>query len=466
MLGRTIISVDIGSTYTKAALFKKQEEFFELLDTSVLPTTTDYLPGGFYSVLAKIYPKHDWQSEQDVPIPIYFSSSAKGGLKIDVVGLVPELTMQIARLAAYSAGAKISSAFSYKLTNKSLEAIKSNNPDIVLLSGGTNGGNEHYILENAKKLANLDVASAIIFAGNEAVIDEIKDILSHKQLYITENLMPDFGKLNIEPVRSQIRDIFLDQIILGKGLDEITKKIKTKPLPTPLSVFNLVKAIGESLPDWQNFALVDMGGATTDFYSYGEAFFPENNTFLKGIHEPKLKRTVEGDLGMRVTALSAFEEGFDCFKTQLTDAELDTFKAFSSSVANNIEYIPHLPQELLFDELLAKANINNALVRHAGTIEEVFTIQGPVWAQTGKDLRKIDKLIGTGGYLAAMGRQNKKMVFPDKSYLPKDKISLTPQNLKYYADTRYLLPLLGNLAEEFPDLSAMSVKKYVSKLQE
>lgn len=458
MIDHRLISVDIGSTWTKAARFVVHNDRFDLEKRSAVPTTTDHLPVGFYAALNRLDPSLDWSQADAAPLPIFFSSSAKGGLKVAVVGLVPEMSLQIGRLAAFSAGARICAAFPYRLTRSCIQTLEQMQPDILLLCGGTDGGNERYVGENALALASSSFAGTIVYAGNNQASERVAEALAGRDVRFCENLMPDFGRLNIEPTRAAIREVFLDRIVSGKGLNQLVGQFGVEPVPTPLAVFNLVDAIGKNCPDWSDFALIDMGGATTDFYSHTEAFHAEAGAVLKGIVEPRLKRTVEGDLGLRVSAQSVFTGAQEWLMNRLqqTNLQMPDLQAYLDRLELNHDYLPDENAEThqLFDHLLAEACVNQAMLRHAGTIEQVFTTSGPFWAQHGKDLRQIKKIVGSGGYLAAQGRNDASFSFS----LPaeNEKISLMPEYFSYFADADYIWPLLGNLAAKFPRQAALT----------
>lgn len=469
MTSNLSICVDIGSTYTKAAIFKKNGSLFEVEKRAVVPTTVEHLPDGFFAVLSELLPNCDVHSLNvaNSPCNIRFSSSAKGGLKITVVGLVPEMSLNIARLAAFSAGAKVCAAYPYQITSSHIKKIEAEKPDIILLCGGTDGGNDRYVTENAASIAASSFNGTVVYAGNSYATDKITELLSNKELVNAENVMPDFGRLNIEPVRKAIRKVFINKIVLGKGLDKLVDAFGVQPLPTPLAVYNLVKAIGSSIKGWENFALIDMGGATTDFYSNGISYDPNSGTVMKGIIEPRLKRTVEGDLGMRVSSESAYETGEEYISilSGYSDDEMEKFKNFIKKIHANTEYIPSEALEKEFDRYLASACIYHSLLRHCGSVEEVYTCNGKVFAQTGKDLRKVSKIIGTGGYLAALGRNKENILIPTKPITAVEKVPLLPANFEYYSDSSYILPLLGNLAEEYPDCCANTVVSVLSKME-
>lgn len=453
MIDHSLISVDIGSTWTKAARFVLRNDRFEVVKRSVVPTTVAYLPDGFYAALNLLDAQTDWRSADAALCPLRFSSSAKGGLRVAVVGLVPEMSLEIGRLTAFSAGARICAAFPYRLTRGCIAKLERMQPDILLLCGGTDGGNERYVRENAVAIAASDFAGTIVYAGNNQAADAIVDTLAGRDLRLAENLMPDFGRLNVESARNAIRQVFLDRIVSGKGLDRLVAQFACEPLPTPLSVYHLVEAIGQNVAGWQNFALIDMGGATTDFYTYTEAWHPDSGTVLKGIVEPRLKRTVEGDLGLRVSAASVLEAAKEWLEQQLlqTNTCFEKMIEYVDRLETGSSYLPAADneQEQWFDQLLAEACVNHAMTRHAGTIEEVYTTAGPVWAQHGKDLRRIERVVGSGGYLAARGREGEACSFSPVASAA-GKISLLPGRFNYYADCDYIWPLLGNLAVDFP----------------
>lgn len=445
------ISVDIGSTYTKGALFTLDQDNFILQKQVILPTTTALPLTGVKSILATL--KHNKNTQ------IFCSSSAKGGLSIVAIGIVPELTLYMAEITAYSAGGKIVKVFDFKLGAKDVELIDALNPDIILFAGGTDGGNELYNLHNAKMLTKLKANSTILYAGNKAIADEIASILADKPLEIAPNILPQIDNPYPEKAREKIRDIFLKRIIECKGIGAISKLAGHDPYPTPYSVFELIQAIPKYRPDWDSFCLIDMGGATTDFYSYHKEE-TEPGIVYKGIKEPNAKRTVEGDLGMRVSAASAFAAGKEYLNRIYSAAQLQTYAEYVNKVCANIGYIPKGHEEIDFDAKLAHICIGLAAARHCGRRKRIFTAQGEGFLQHGKDLTKVRKIVGSGGFLAKF--HNFKVgsdLFAAFQDLNAEEIKLLPQAIEYYIDNDYLIPLLANLVHTYPQASVNSAIK-------
>jgi uncharacterized protein (TIGR01319 family) len=173
---------------------------------------------------------------------------------------------------------------------------------------------------------------------------------------------------------------------------------------------------------------------------------------LRGLEEPTIKRTVEGDLGMRVSAPTAASSAADTLSKMLEENEREAFDAFISHVAQTPEYLPTDPQEDRFDNYLATACIHGAIRRHAGTWRRIFTTAGETFLQHGKDLRRISKVIGSGGFLSAMSGFIPQTVGDEPH---SEMISLAPQRYAYLRDRNYLIPLLGAIAVEFPRQAAM-----------
>jgi uncharacterized protein (TIGR01319 family) len=456
-----LLSIDIGSTYTKGAMFRltsgtinaQSQSGLEFLDRAVCPTTTSNLKEGFDHVRGKLDP--DKTADH-----IAFSSSAKGGLAISAIGLVPDLTLKAAKTAALSAGGKVVSVYAYKLTPDHLDELVAQTPDILLLAGGTDGGNEASVRHNAEALCQLPKhlsgkpLPAVVYAGNAVIKDEVSTTLADAgfDVYPAPNLLPRIDQVEADGAREKIRDVFLRSIVHGKGLDAIQAEITSEPMPTPLAVLTLVEAIHREAPDFGDFMLIDMGGATTDVYSAGNNIDTEARVVLRGLAEPEVKRTVEGDLGMRVSAATAAHSTAETISGLLKDSDRDAFDSFIANLAATPEYLPADTNEIRFDTVLASGCIHNAMRRHAGTWRRVFTAMGETFLQQGKDLRHIPKLIGSGGFLSAMEDFVPLMPLTDPQ---SETISLYPRNYTYLRDNHYLFPLLGVIAVKFPRQAAL-----------
>ncbi len=456
---RSVISIDIGSTFTKGALFSIGKKEAKLLNQAAFPTTTENLPEAAFKVLRSLLSLNDSD-----PIPdknglpeVFFSSSAKGGLRISVLGLVPELSLQIGRLVAWSAGARVISAISYGLTKDSVEQIERENPDILLFCGGTDGGHEKTGIRNANRLASSNFSGTIIYAGNNQIQDEISEILENKKLIIVPNVMPDIGKFEGEAAREAIQKEFLQTIVKGKGLEELVSYFGTKPSPTPRAMLELVKTVAKKNREWSELVVVDTGGATTDVYSYSEPLKGGDSVILRGITEPVAKRSVEGDLGMRISAQSLYfilKEEFEKSES-LGEPFLNDLETWVSTICKNASVLPQSPCESKLDEIMATGCLRHAVIRHAGRMEKSWTPGGKVWLQRGKDLRAVPKIVLTGGYSAKnCGKDLYDLAISSDSLNQGETMILAPENPHCFVDRPYLWPLLGNIATQFPEAAA------------
>ncbi|MFM8899367.1 MAG: methylaspartate mutase accessory protein GlmL [Burkholderiales bacterium] len=453
------VSIDIGSTWTKGAVFSLIHDDLVLLERRACPTTVDDLARGFNNVLMQLLPTASLDELLALihsgEVELSYSSSAKGGLAVAALGLVPDITLETAKMAAYSAGAKLTQVLSYKLTSSDVRALEAAPPDILLFAGGTDGGNTDYVLTNARTLAASKLNCAMVYAGNRSVRDEVSELLAHKDFIAVDNLLPCLDEPNPEPAREALRAIFLARIVKGKGLDRIIAATGIEPWPTPYAVVEYAKAIREHVPGWHEFVLLDMGGATTDVYS-AHRESPTNGTVLRGLPEPDVKRTVEGDLGMRVSAAAAAESGQGLIRTALANdpARLQAFNHYVARVAAQPDHLPQDETGQQFDALLAGACVAHACARHAGRSYEVYTPDGLVRVQLGRDLSKVHKVIGSGGWLSKVDGFNPSHWLAQVAVDAKGKAVLVPTQIHYHRDADYLFPLLANVAQAHPAAAA------------
>ena len=230
---------------------------------------------GFNEALKVLETKY--KKEKYQIIKKFACSSAKGGLKMITIGLVPELTVEAGKRAALGAGARVLKAYSYELQSQEIAEIKNSNPDIILLSGGTDGGNKKIIIDNARKIAKHFTDIPIIVAGNKCAYDEISAIFTENKInyILTDNVMPKLNELNVLPVREKIREVFMKNIIKSKGMDKAEKYIDGILMPTPLAVLKAGEILSQDIGD---LIIVDIGG--DDGYSFLTDGYPSNQVLI------------------------------------------------------------------------------------------------------------------------------------------------------------------------------------------
>jgi len=360
-------------------------------------------------------------------------------------------------LACYSAGAKVIGSYSFELNQHEIEEIETSNCDILLLCGGTNGGNSTVVINNAKRIASIRRKLPIIYAGNKSCQDQVNEILNNAGFECTlcDNVMPSYGVLEVNECRNRIREIFLDHIIKAKGLSSLSTLIEEIILPTPYSVMEALKLLAKGTLNecgLGDLMAIDIGGATTDVYSMNSTIVIADHVDFKGLQEPLEKRSVEGDLGVRFNAKHVL-----ALKKNETEITVE-FNQYISQFATDRYIVPNP----IFDQQLAKWCCEIAAERHAGRIDSVFTPMGVSYYQQGKNLRDVKIMIGIGGPILYSSHPEEileKALYDDR----KTEI-LLPYKTEYYLDSHYVISCLGLLASRHPDEVLRILKKNVEKL--
>lgn len=460
---KAYLLIDFGSTYTKLTAVDIENE--EILAAAKDITTVESnIMIGFNKAYDKLMDK--LKNTEVEFVKKLACSSAAGGLKMVAIGLVPELTAEAAKRAALGAGARVLKVYSYELTSKEINEIKNSNLDIILLAGGTDGGNKECIIHNAWMLAKSGIKLPIVAAGNKSAADEIEEIFSKADLYykITDNVMPKLNVLNVEPAREEIRKIFMEKIVEAKGMKKAESFINGILMPTPAAVLRAARVLSigsdkeEGIGD---LIVVDIGGATTDIHSIADGEPTKPGVTLRGLEEPFAKRTVEGDLGMRYSALSLWEaSGTRKIQKYLKDKTVDAYESCKHR-SKNIDMIPSTEEEVRFDEAMAKVAVDIAMERHVGVIESTYTPMGVVYSQVGKDLTQVKNFIGTGGVL--VHSKNPAAILSAGVFDKSTPNYLKPERPEYFIDRSYIMSAMGLLAEDYKDMAVRIMKKYLLK---
>ena len=445
--------IDFGSTFTKVAAVDLDKE--EIISTVQVPSTVESdITIALEEALKKIADSVGISNLEKREA--LACSSAAGGLRMVCAGFVPEFTSKAANYAALGAGAKVIGCYSYKLTQQEIEEIEAIAPDIVMLAGGTDGGDEQVIIHNARMFSHSNYAiSNIIIAGNKTTYDEIKAIFkgNSKHVVYTKNVMPEIGVLDVAPCNKEIRKLFMKNIIEAKGIARAKEIIKDVIMPTPSAVLDAAKLIANGWGDVAGLGeliVIDPGGATTDVHSIAHGNPNRANVIVAGLPEPYEKRTVEGDLGLKynIDTLLELVEGRE------TPPNFDTIvKEFHEGK------LPITEEEIACHQLLSRLMVEVAMDRHAGKIEVLSSPTGEKLVQHGKDLTNVRSIIGTGGPIIFSG--NPREILEGALFQKENSAILKPKDPKFYLDDHYILYAVGLLSQVEPEKALNLAKNYL-----
>lgn len=373
------------------------------------------------------------------------TSSAAGGLKMTVHGLVYDMTARAAKEAALGAGGIIHYITAGKLRRTDLKKIEEVRPNLILIAGGVDFGERDTAIYNAEMIRSMNLDIPVIYAGNIENQEEIRLIFegTGTELYVVENVYPKIDQLNVEPCRKVIQEAFEKHIIHAPGMEHVRDMVNGPIIPTPGAVMECTKLMYEYLG---NLMVLDVGGATTDVHSVTD----DSETIAKLLisPEPKAKRTVEGDLGLYVNRMKVIESiGEEKFRKDLADIDVDA--TLASYVA-----IPKNPDEIKLVERLAKEATLKAVERHAGTIRYIYGPSGRQTLAEGKDLTQVNYIVGTGGALTRLPHRVEIMKRIAK-HNETGMLLFPSQAAEILVDNDYIMASLGVLSRKYPEAAAI-----------
>ena len=252
-----VLCVDVGSTFTKGFIVDTADGSPGPL--AAVPTTsgTDVLDG-VGALQARLGAGG---------LPILACSSAGGGLRLAVVGYEQSVTALAGHRVGLSAGARVVQVTTGPLDRRAIADLRAAKPDLLLLVGGTDGGNATVLLHNATRLASARFTAPIVVAGNAAARTEVAAILraTGRTVTLADNVLPQIGVIAPDSARAAIREVFLTHVIGGKGLSRGPRFAQLVRRATPDAVLRGIEVLAQT--HRADVLLVDVGGATTDVYS-------------------------------------------------------------------------------------------------------------------------------------------------------------------------------------------------------
>ncbi len=470
---KVIVATDCGSTTTKAILIERQAEGYRQTFRGEAPTTVeapfeDVTRGVLNSLaeLEELSGRRILDGERIITparggegVDIYITtSSAGGGLQMMVAGVVKSMTAESAQRAALGAGAIVMDVLAsndQRAPHEKIERIRTLRPDMVLLSGGTDGGTVRHVVELAEFLAaakprprlGSSFKLPVVYAGNRDAREDVRSALAEEaELHITENLRPVLEREDLGPARDEIHDLFLKHVMAqAPGYKKLMSWVGAPIMPTPAAVGNIIRRIARD--QGLNIVGVDIGGATTDIFSDFQTPAGED-----GLGERVFNRSVSANLGLSYSVSNVLAETgienilrwvpFDIDESDLRDRIKNKMIRPTT--------VPHLLEELKIEQAIAREALRLAFVQHkrlavglkgiqrGRTISASFdeTMAG----ETVIDMRQLDLLVGSGGVLSHAPRRSQAMMMLIDAFEPEGVTRLA-------VDSIFMMPHLGVLAQ-------------------
>ena len=459
---RSILATDCGSTTTKAILIEFIDGEYRLTHRGEAPTTVeapfeDVTRGVLNATMEveelsgrKILDGDNISTPQkgDSGVDIYIStSSAGGGLQMMVAGVVKSMTGESAERAALGAGSIVMDVLASndgRKPHEKITRIRQLRPDMILLSGGIDGGTTKHVIELAEILAaanpqprlGQDYKLPVIYAGNKKATSDIERTLGElTDLDITENIRPVLEQENLKPSRDKIHDLFMEHVMQqAPGYKKLMSWTDAPIMPTPGAVGALIEMVAKK----ENISVVgvDIGGATTDIFS---------------VFQEQFNRTVSANLGMSYSICNVLAEASLPNVLRWVPFDIDE-KELTNRIGNKMirpTTVPQSLEELVIEQAIAREALRLSFVQHKAfavnlkgvqkerTISDAFEQSDS--GQSLVDMMELDLIVGSGGVLSHAPRREQSAKILIDSFLPEGITSLA-------VDSIFMMPQLGVMA--------------------
>ncbi|MCS7165713.1 MAG: glutamate mutase L [Candidatus Calescibacterium sp.] len=466
---KTIIATDCGSTTTKAILIERQPNGeYRLTTRGEAPTTVEApLEDVTIGVLNAFREVQELRNKKILTndyknlikpdngkegVDIYVStSSAGGGLQMVVAGVVKEMSAESAQRAALGGGAIVLDTFAVNDGRKPferIEKIRELRPDIILLSGGTDGGTVKHVVEMAQLIAaarpkprlGITYQLPVIFAGNKNAREEISRILSKLvELRIADNLRPTLDEENLQPARLIIQELFLEHVMAqAPGYKKLMEMVDVEIMPTPAAVGLIMQKISKK--NNINLVGVDIGGATTDVFSV-----------IKQDNEWIFNRSVSANYGMSYSIAQVLKDAG--IENVLRWIPFDTdIVQLRNAIKNKMirpTTIPYLLKDLMIEQAICREALKLSFAQHKllavglkGRRKERSISDAFSQTESGEtiiDMFELDMIVGSGGVLSHAPRRNQSAMMMIDAFEPYGFTLLT-------VDSIFMMPHLGVLS--------------------
>jgi len=460
---RSILATDCGSTTTKAVLIERGEDGYRLVTRGEAPTTVEApfedVTRGVLNAVKEVEELRGRRlldgdrilspQQGEEGVDLYLStSSAGGGLQMMVSGLVLQMTGESAQRAALGAGAIVMDIIALndgRRPHEKIRRLRQLRPDMILLSGGTDGGDVRRVTEMAEIIAAADPRARlgagyelpVIYAGNQDAAPLVRDTLGGlTALSVVPNLRPTLERENLKPARDAIHDLFMEHVMAhAPGYKKLMTWSPVPIMPTPGAVGLIIEKVATR--DRMAVVGVDIGGATTDVFSVFR---------VPGTEDTVFNRTVSANLGMSYSVSNVMAEAGIANILRWVPFAVDEVQ-LRNRVKNKMirpTTIPQTLDDLVIEQAICREALRLSFEQHralavglkgkqtARDISDTFEQSGSGASLV--DLMDLGLLVGSGGVLSHAPRRAQSMLMMIDAFLPEgitelavDSIFMTPQ---------------------------------------
>jgi uncharacterized protein (TIGR01319 family) len=470
-----IVATDCGSTTTKAILIERTADGYRQTHRGEAPTTVEVpyedVTRGVLNAIAELEElsgRRILDGERIITpaagntgVDIYIStSSAGGGLQMTVAGVVETMTAESAQRAALGAGAIVIDVLAgsdRRPAHEKIERIRTLRPDMVLLSGGTDGGTLQHVVALAELIAaarprtrlGASFKLPVVYAGNKDARELVRKALGDSiELHVTENLRPVLDVENLGPARDEIHDLFLKHVMMqAPGYKKLMSWVGAPIMPTPAAVGNIIQTVARRRG--LNIVGVDIGGATTDVFS---DFAPPADPADAAPGDRIFNRSVSANFGMSYSVSNVLAEAGIANILRWMPFEIS-----ESDLRNRIKNkmirpttVPQQLEDLVIEQAIAREALRLSFLQHRRLAVSLKGVRrdrtfGESLDRGGAgasvvDMSRLDLLIGSGGVLSHAPRRSQAMLMMIDAFEPEGITRLA-------VDSIFMMPHLGVLAQ-------------------
>jgi len=464
---RSILATDCGSTTTKAILIEKRGEHFRLVVRGEAPTTVeapfeDVTRGVLNAIreVEELAGRRLLDGENILApqrgedgVDLYLStSSAGGGLQMMVSGLVLQMTGESAQRAALGAGAIVMDVIALndgRRPHEKIRRLRQLRPDMILMSGGTDGGDVRRVAEMAEILVAADPKARlgagyqlpVIYAGNRDAAPIVTECLGARTaLSIVPNLRPTLERENLGPARDGIHELFMEHVMAhAPGYKKLMTWTPVPIMPTPGAVGLIIEQVARA--EKRSVVGVDIGGATTDVFS---------------VFQHAFNRTVSANLGMSYSVSNVMAEAGIANILRWVPFAVDEVE-LRNRIKNKMirpTTIPQTLEDLVIEQAIAREALRLAFDQHRALAVGLKGVQtertiSDITQQTASgstlvNLLELGLLIGSGGVLSHAPRRVQAALMMIDAFLPEGLTELA-------VDSIFMAPQLGVLSTVHPE---------------